>query len=242
MHDGVIMADRPIRTALVLGAGSDIGVATVEALAAVGLRRCVLAARTPSIARDRIGHLDLEFVELEWDALDVATHATTFADVWSAHGPIDVVLCAVGMLGHHAGVTMSPDEVDLMARTNYAGPAAALATIVPHLVEQATGTIVVYSSVAAVRPRRSNFVYGSSKAGLDAFAHGLADALVGTGVAVVVVRPGFRSLEDDHGSPAGAIPPRTRRRCGGDRHRRSFGSIAHRLGAADPRWHVRRAP
>jgi len=45
--------------------------------------------------------------------------------------------------------------------------------------------------VAGERARRSNFVYGSSKAGLDAFAQGLADSLVGTGVRVVVVRPGF---------------------------------------------------
>jgi len=42
-----------------------------------------------------------------------------------------------------------------------------------------------------VRPRKDNFVYGSSKAGLDAFAQGLGDRLVGTGVRVVVVRPGF---------------------------------------------------
>jgi decaprenylphospho-beta-D-erythro-pentofuranosid-2-ulose 2-reductase len=50
---------------------------------------------------------------------------------------------------------------------------------------------VVLSSVAGERVRRSNFVYGSSKAGLDGFAQGLGDSLVGTGVDVLVVRPGF---------------------------------------------------
>jgi decaprenylphospho-beta-D-erythro-pentofuranosid-2-ulose 2-reductase len=50
---------------------------------------------------------------------------------------------------------------------------------------------VVLSSVAGERARRSNFIYGSSKAGLDAFAQGLGDALHGTGVHVMVVRPGF---------------------------------------------------
>ena len=59
------------------------------------------------------------------------------------------------------------------------------------LVVQGRGTIVVLSSVAAVRPRKSNYVYGSSKAGLDAFAQGLGDALVDKGVNVLVVRPGF---------------------------------------------------
>jgi short-subunit dehydrogenase len=50
---------------------------------------------------------------------------------------------------------------------------------------------VVFSSVAGVRVRRANYVYGSAKAGLDGFASGLADALHGTGVRVLIVRPGF---------------------------------------------------
>src|SRR5918912_3480447 len=56
---------------------------------------------------------------------------------------------------------------------------------------QGHGTIVVLSSVAGERARKSNFVYGASKAGVDAFAQGLGDSLAGTGVHVMVVRPGF---------------------------------------------------
>jgi decaprenylphospho-beta-D-erythro-pentofuranosid-2-ulose 2-reductase len=52
---------------------------------------------------------------------------------------------------------------------------------------------VVLSSVAAVRPRKFNSVYGATKAALDAFARGLADELHGTGVDVLLVRPGFVS-------------------------------------------------
>ena len=59
------------------------------------------------------------------------------------------------------------------------------------LTHQGYGQIVVYSSVAGVRVRRSNFVYGSSKAGLDAFSQGLSDALSDSGVRVMIVRPGF---------------------------------------------------
>ena len=59
------------------------------------------------------------------------------------------------------------------------------------LKQQGHGTIVALSSVAGERARRSNFVYGSSKAGMDAFLQGLGDSLVGTGVRVMVVRPGF---------------------------------------------------
>jgi NAD(P)-dependent dehydrogenase (short-subunit alcohol dehydrogenase family) len=52
-------------------------------------------------------------------------------------------------------------------------------------------SIVAFSSVAGVRVRRANYVYGSAKAGLDGFCSGLADALQGTGVHLLVVRPGF---------------------------------------------------
>ena len=51
--------------------------------------------------------------------------------------------------------------------------------------------MVVFSSVAGVRVRRANYVYGSAKAGLDGFASGLSDALHGTGVRLLIVRPGF---------------------------------------------------
>ena len=67
---------------------------------------------------------------------------------------------------------------------------AALA-VADRLRRQGHGTLVVLSSVAGVRARADNYVYGSTKAGLDAFAQGLGDALVGSGARVMVVRPGF---------------------------------------------------
>ena len=62
---------------------------------------------------------------------------------------------------------------------------------------QGHGRIVVLSSVAGVRVRRSNFVYGASKAGLDAFATGLAEALRGTGASLMIVRPGWVATAHD---------------------------------------------
>ena len=90
------------------------------------------------------------------------------------------------------GGPMGPAQVDQMVRTNFAGPAAALAVAADRLADQGAGAIVVLSSVAGVRPRRSNYVYGSSKAGLDAFARGIADAVHDDRASrVLVVRPGF---------------------------------------------------
>jgi decaprenylphospho-beta-D-erythro-pentofuranosid-2-ulose 2-reductase len=74
-----------------------------------------------------------------------------------------------------------------------------------------SGTVVVLSSVAAVRPRKFNSVYGATKAGLDAFARGYADSLHGTGVRVLLVRPGFvigRMTEGMRPAPLATTPER----------------------------------
>ena len=74
------------------------------------------------------------------------------------------------------------------------------------LKRQGHGTIVLMSSVAGLRGRKDNYVYGSTKAGLDAFGQGLGDALQGTGVKVVVVRPGFVRSKMTEGMDAGPFP------------------------------------
>jgi len=74
---------------------------------------------------------------------------------------------------------------------NYSWPVAALAEIRQRLVAQGSGRILVYSSVAAIRVRRDNYLYAGAKAGLDRFCEGLADSLVDTGVSIQIVRPGM---------------------------------------------------
>jgi decaprenylphospho-beta-D-erythro-pentofuranosid-2-ulose 2-reductase len=78
-----------------------------------------------------------------------------------------------------------------LARTNYLGAVSVSLAVARQLRRQGHGTLVVLSSVAGERVRRANFIYGSTKAGLDGFAQGLADDLVGSGAGVLIVRPGF---------------------------------------------------
>lgn len=178
---------------LVLGGGSDIAAAIVAKLVADRALTVVLAARDADAATASMRHTapNAELISRRWDATDVEHHQAFVDDVFDRHGPIDLVLCAVGMLGHHAGLSMGPVEVDEMIRTNFAGPAAALAAIGQRMQAQGRGTVLVLSSVAGARARKSNYVYGSTKSGLDAFAQGLGDALADTDVEVIVVRPGF---------------------------------------------------
>ena len=183
-----------VRSALVLGAGSDIAVATLAELGTRGLDRVALAARDPRSAGDaarRVLPAAVEVFPIRWDATDLSGHPPMLDAAAQHLGPIDLVICAVGALGHHAGFGMPGDQIEAMIRANFSGPATALAAVAQRLVDQGHGTIVVLSSVAGVRARRSNFVYGSTKAGLDLFAQGLGDAVRDHGVRVIVVRPGF---------------------------------------------------
>jgi decaprenylphospho-beta-D-erythro-pentofuranosid-2-ulose 2-reductase len=182
------------RTALVLGGNSDIAHAALVRLAADGLSRVVLAARDPDALQARLAESPLPIGEVTveaWDALDPAAHRPLVERAAETLGGIDLVLCAVGSLGHGAGIGASSRTVTELIAANFAGPAAALTDVAHHLVQRGYGTIVVISSIAGVRARRSNYLYGSAKAGLDAFAQGLGDAVAGDGVRVHVVRPGF---------------------------------------------------
>lgn len=181
-------------TALVLGGNSDIAHAALARLAVDGLCRVVLAVRDPDALQARLARspLPIDEVTVEaWDALDAAAHRPLVERAAETLGGIDLVLCAVGSLGHGAGIGASGQTVADLIAANFSGPAAALTEVAHHLVRRGYGTIVVISSIAGVRARRSNYIYGSAKAGLDAFAQGLGDAVAGDGVRVHVVRPGF---------------------------------------------------
>jgi decaprenylphospho-beta-D-erythro-pentofuranosid-2-ulose 2-reductase len=128
---------------------------------------------------------------IEFDATNTSTHQAVIDSAFDTFGDIDLVLIAFGVLGHNAGLESRSVDAAENATTNYVGAVSSGLAVARRMRHQGHGSIVVLSSVAGERTRRSNFVYGSAKAGLDAFAQGLGDALVGTGVRVIVVRPGF---------------------------------------------------
>jgi decaprenylphospho-beta-D-erythro-pentofuranosid-2-ulose 2-reductase len=184
-----------VQSLLVLGGSSDIGAAIAERLVPDGCRTVVLAGRRPEamdeVAR-RLRAAGAAVATVHWDAVDVGAHADAVKAAWdAAAADIDCVVLASGVLGEQSHLEDDPAAAAELAVANYAGPVSTLLHVARRLGEQGHGTIVVLSSAAGERARRSNFVYGSSKAGLDAFAQGLADSLVGAGVRVVVVRPGF---------------------------------------------------
>jgi decaprenylphospho-beta-D-erythro-pentofuranosid-2-ulose 2-reductase len=128
---------------------------------------------------------------------------TTVARCFAAASEaVDVVVMAVGELGDQEVDEHDPRRIAQMLSVNFAWPAAALSAAAAALQKQGHGRIVVLSSVAGVRVRRANFVYGSAKYGLDGYAQGLSEALEGSGVSLHLVRPGFVRTKMTEGRPA----------------------------------------
>lgn len=198
-----------VASVLVLGGGSDIAAATVEALVARRTRTVVLAGRDvaklePVAERLRAaGATDVSCVE--FDAAQPETHDAVLDQVWAEHPDLDVVLLAFGVLGDQESFDADPATAAQAAITNYAGGVSSGLAAAKHLRAQGHGTLVVITSVAGVRVRADNVVYGSTKAGLDAFAQGLGDRLEGSGAEVMVVRPGFVRTTMTEGMPDGPM-------------------------------------
>ena len=178
------------QTVLVLGGTSDIGRAIVSALVSPALRQVILAVRHPGeVDVDSMTFGNADIVAVAFDAKDVSSHEALVADLADRFGDLDVVVQAFGQLGA-AGLD-DPVAAAELAQVNYVGAVSTGLAVAGRLRAQGHGTLVVLSSVAGVRTRASNFVYGSTKAGQDAFATGLGHALHGSGAKVMTVRPGF---------------------------------------------------
>ncbi|MFD0152739.1 SDR family NAD(P)-dependent oxidoreductase [Streptomyces sp. NPDC055721] len=177
---------------LVLGGTSEIGLATARRMIARGVRTVWLAGRpSPALtaAADSLRALGTDVRTVPFDALDTESHPERLGKIFT-EGAIDIVLLAFGVLGDQAHDEADPVAAVRVAQTNYTGAVSAGLVCAGALQAQGHGSLVVLSSVAGERARRTDFIYGSSKAGLDVFAQGLGDAMYGTGVHVMVVRPG----------------------------------------------------
>jgi decaprenylphospho-beta-D-erythro-pentofuranosid-2-ulose 2-reductase len=183
-----------VQSVLVLGGGSDIALATVRKLVERRARTVVLAARDPQSLQSTAAELRAAGATVEtvaFDAHDTKAHDAFVADVFERVGDIDLALLAFGVLGDQEEAEHDGRAAVDIAAVNYVGSVSVGVPIAQRMRTQGHGTIVALSSVAGERARRSNFVYGSSKAGMDAFFQGLGDSLVGSGVRVMIVRPGF---------------------------------------------------
>ncbi|MDA2806706.1 decaprenylphospho-beta-D-erythro-pentofuranosid-2-ulose 2-reductase [Nocardiopsis suaedae] len=204
-----------VDTVLLLGGRSEIGLAIAERLVRGGARTVVLAARGAAGEReggvkeqaDRLRAAGARAVHpLDFDAADTAGHEAAVAAAVGLAGDLDVVVDAFGVLGDQAAFEADPASAADAAAATFTGHVSADLAVAARLREQGHGTLVVVSSVAGVRVRRANLVYGAAKAGLDGLAQGLGDALHGTGARVMVVRPGYVPTKMSRHVPAAPFP------------------------------------
>lgn len=193
---------------LLLGGTSDIALAIARRYAEgqSGLR-VVLAARPTerrTAAAAELTDLGCAVTEVDLDARDAGTHAATIADAF-AGGDIDIAVVAFGLLGDPEQAWTDPQVALELAEVNYTAPVHLGVLLATRMRAQGHGRIVALSSVAGERVRRSNFVYGSTKAGFDGFFLGLGEALRDSGVSVLVVRPGFVTSKMTEGLDAAPL-------------------------------------
>ncbi len=109
----------------------------------------------------------------------------------SVLGDIDLVLVAAGILGDQAQAEADVDHaIDILTSTWWASPlpcSRRRSACAP----KGTGRSSSSPRSPGLRGRRANYVYGASKAGLDALAEGVQSSLAGSGAHLLVVRPGF---------------------------------------------------
>ena len=196
---------------LLLGGTSEIGLAVVEAFASDRPMRVVLAARrSPRLdeARARLEARGCAVETVEFDAHDTAAHPDVVRKAF-AGGDVDVAVVAFGLLGDNEKAWTDVATAVELAQVNYTAAVSVGVALGERMRAQGHGSLVALSSVAGERARRANFVYGSTKAGLDAFYTGLAEALSEFGVRVTVVRPGFvhsRMTEGRSPAPLATTP------------------------------------
>lgn len=205
------MEDTTNPPVVIFGGRSEIGVELARLLAP-GVP-VVLAARNADRLGDQVAAVRAAGATAvhtaEFDADDLAAHGRLVDGLVAEHGPLGTAVLAFGILGDQTRAEADAEHAVAIVHTDYVAQISLLTHLAAAMRAAGRGRLVVFSSVAGVRVRRANYVYGSAKAGLDGFACGLADALHGSGVHLLVARPGFvvgRMTEGMSPAPLSSTP------------------------------------
>jgi len=187
------------QTILLLGGTSEIGLAICERYLRNASARIVLTALPDDPLRDnavaQMKAAGAKSVEVFYfDAAATESHPkvidAAFKDGVGGPRDVDVAIVAFGLLGNAEELWQNQRKAVQIAEINYTAAISVGVLLGEKMRAQGFGQIIAMSSAAGERVRRSNFVYGSTKAGLDGFYLGLGEALREFGVRVLVIRPG----------------------------------------------------
>lgn len=184
------------QSVVLFGGTSDIGQAILRKIVKTGMSHVVLVSRNVAAAEAfsnelRSAHPGLTVHHVQFDATKAESMSRVVGEVTSVCSDIDIAIVAQALLGEGTDFFANPDASIEISTVNYTSTMVLLLSLAQRLRQQRYGKIVVLSSVAGERVRRSNAVYGASKAGIDAFAQALDHELSEAGASLLVVRPGF---------------------------------------------------
>lgn len=183
----------PAGTLVVFGGASEIGGEIAQRLCPG--RTVVLLGRNQQalgVTAERLRSAGADSVHTRvWDAL-TSDPSSVVASLRAEFPPLAVVVCAFGLLGDQQRGETEPQHAMDIVTVDYTAQVGLLTALAAQLRDQPQPSrIIAFSSIAGWRVRRANYIYGSAKAGLDGFVCGLSDALHGSQVQTLLVRPGF---------------------------------------------------
>lgn len=183
----------PQRVAI-FGATSGIAVAVARRLAATGASLVLVGRDADAIAaasRDLKVRGAAAVVEIAADLAATERLGDVAAEAWGAFGGLDMALIAYGTLPDQAALEAEPAAVAPMLGLNFTSPAVLALHLAGRFEAQESGVLAVITSVAGDRGRKSNYLYGAAKGGLQKLLEGLRHRLHAAGVQVLDIRPGF---------------------------------------------------
>ena len=191
---GVAPAEsRVSRRILVLGATSGIAEACCRIWAERGDSLFLVARnadRLAAVAADLhtrgAAYVGTSVVNLD----DTAAHPELLAHAINSLAGLDVAFLPLGILGDQAEAERHFSHAAEILQTNFTSVVSLLTWLANYCAQRHAGTLAVLSSVAGDRGRKSNYVYGASKAGVTAFLAGLRNRIDREGVRVLTIKPG----------------------------------------------------
>jgi decaprenylphospho-beta-D-erythro-pentofuranosid-2-ulose 2-reductase len=118
-------------------------------------------------------------------------HAACVKEGQECLGDIDIAIVSHGTLPDQQECEVSSAAVSDCMNDNFTSTAIIVQACANQLSLQGNGTLAVVSSVAGDRGRKSNYVYGAAKAGIDTLLQGLQGRFSGSAVNVVNIKPGM---------------------------------------------------
>jgi short-subunit dehydrogenase len=179
---------------LVLGATSAIAGGVMRPLAERGA--CFyLVARSPeklkAVADDLLTRGASGVYVRVMDLDDTTEHPAMLAAALKELGRIEVALLAHGVLGDQEKAQANYATAEAILHTNFLSAVSLITWLANYFELTRQGTLAVISSVAGDRGRKSNYVYGASKGGLNIFLDGVRNRIDRSGVQVLTIKPGF---------------------------------------------------